>query len=469
MNRPSQLVIVIYAALFAYCVLLAGIARGADGDPATFIPVNGILVPVSDVADYRGLVPVVPRPTYTTYTYSSWQWSPIASYHAAVVKVKCPSGNFMSGALVKTGNTVGVLTARHGVDSNTTTIRLHNGQELTGSPTHTDKYGSDLAWIVLGSEAAAAIGTLPPLAIAARPPQPGDRLEVCGFGGQEAAFRHFYCQFRGFERFDGYITRTTGTFISGDSGGPILNDQHEVVSLVTGSEQNVGGQGVAICLNGYGPHWTHLSAFVGRMTETQGCPPGQQCPPGGCPPGQGQPGSFSPGFIRQGEIGIFRRRQQQPSGQQQPGGGFYPPQQPIPQPTPIDSLPPVLPTPRPEIPVPPPLPPQIDTGKLKTEIVGELKVLIEAAIAKIPAGPPGPPGQTGAQGLAGKDGAAGPAGKDADAAKLAAIEARLAAVEAKASLPIYIKKTNTVTGLPVGEVEAVHLGEGFEFRLTPHK
>lgn len=392
-----------------------------------------------------GLVPV--RRPGITYT-SLWQWSPAAPHHAAIVGVKCGTG-YMSGALVQQGNAVGVLTAKHGIEGATATIRLSTGRQVSGS-TIGDKLGSDCAWVVLD---AASVADLPKLKVCLRRPTRGERLEVCGVGGPESRLRHYWCQYVGPDTMGGAVERTTGTFIGGDSGGPILNERHEVISLVTGSEQNVAVDWT-VCPNGAGPSWEYLSAFVCRI-ETQ-CPSG--CPRGICPP-QGQPGSFSPGFIGGGQgysREIYRRRSIREYGE------IYPPQQ-QPQPTP-QPLP--LPTPAPQ---PDPTflpPPAMDASKLKADIVAEVKVLIEAAVAKIPAGPPGPPGPPGKDGVAGPQ---GPAGQGVDPATLKALQDRITALESTVKQPIYFRKVDGNTGQPIGVPDAVHLGEGYEFRQYPHK
>ncbi len=376
-----------------------------------------------------------------------WQWSPPAAHHAAVVSLKTPEGaatNCGSGCYVELPNGYrGVLTAAHCVSGYTTTVIFRDGTQLLGTST-VDATQADCGWILLKDPPT----HLTPLSLAATPPQPGETVELAGYGASRGRLRHWYSRVSG-----PYATGMTGyvsDVMQGDSGGPVINARGEVCGVVTAGQSEIGQLGDCVIYRGtVGPSQPVVQSFLYRVGQRYGglfigvaggCQGGNSCP---------QP-------------------QQRP--QAQPYQAFPPQQQSPPAMVPVPAL-----APRPE--------PQLVIGvPALTELLAK-DVRFRGTDGKD--GAAGPPGKDAVlnydklveamakdgrfRGPPGKDGTAGPAG--AAGTPAAIDQAALAAQVATLLPPIYIRKTDAVTGETTSE--PIRLGQGFTFIMhqaaTPQK
>lgn len=338
---------------------------------------------------------------------SIWTWSPAGEHHAAVVQVSTPTGSGAyecgSGCYVTlNGQRHGILTAAHCVrGGGAPSIRWSDGTSTAASAISTDRTGADVAFLEVTHP------RLQPLAIAATAPAAGERVECCGFGGPANRLRHWWTALAG--PFGQQDSSYAAPVVQGDSGGPIFNERHELIGVISwGSGEQAIAQ-VGVC-NVYrstgGPRYDVVRAFVDRVAQRYG-----GCYGGSCGP--------APNY-----------------------GWAYPPK---PQPAPpLQPVPPVLPTP------PTPAPITIDYDRLAQQL---LPLLASDPIFR---GPPGPAGKDGTPGAPGPAGTSPQLDLDALAGQVAG---RLP--------PIYFRKVDATTGKELAPAEPVFLGEGFTFLLTP--
>lgn len=149
-----------------------------------------------------------------------WEFTPPAAHHAAAVKV-----NGGSGVYVSFEGLTGVLTAAHVGNA---PIEWRDGTTSSSANCHRDKFHHDVAFIV------AEHPTIKPLAIASEDPQEGQPIEVVGFGGVRRAIRHYTGRVLPGGPDDHFVLSCA--VAAGDSGGGILNDRHEVISVVSAGE-----------------------------------------------------------------------------------------------------------------------------------------------------------------------------------------------------------------------------------------
>jgi len=305
------------------------------------------VIAAGEVLDPSGWrAPRAPTPTQT------WQWSPPAEHQRAAVHVTA-GRNAGSGVYVAHEELRGVLTAAHIVGrADSAKVRFADGQSVTGTAT-SDRNGHDLAFVSVSHP------RIRPLTLAESAPNPGSGVEFVTYGGPDnTRLRSFW----GVSRGDGEYSATV---ISGDSGGAILNDRHQVVGI-----QSVGqsaslrsdwgvyrGSGSATC--------GQIRAFVERVHQ-------RLCGPEGCGPGGSAPGGGGMAWERGGKI------------------EFYPPAQPqLPGPGPeaeAQESPPLVPiAPPPEIPNPEipqsPNPEIPDLAALRGELA-ELRKIVQAIEAR---------------------------------------------------------------------------------------
>lgn len=302
-----------------------------------------------------------------------FDWSPSAAHHAAVVIVQAENRRG-SGVYVVEGGLHLVLTCQHVVESAAEAmVMFSDGTRRTGQ-VRTDKFGHDVAAIVIDPH-----GAVQPLRVAASTPQYA-RVEMLGFGGPANRLRHYWGNLRlaspDHALYDAGVA-------SGDSGGPVLDANGDVVGLLahgdTATKDPTDGWEGTFHTAG-GPAWKPIRNFVDRVRQAVGCRPGG-CGPGGCGPGG--------------------------SGQ---GGGLYPPDD-------------VRPTPQPQ---PTPAQPTPNYSAELQRISDRLAQLESRQVLQ------GPPGQDGRNGRDGKDGRHG---KDADMpAIIGAINAKLPTPEAIADV-----------------------------------
>jgi len=284
-----------------------------------------------------------------------WDWSPAAKHHQAVVEVRCGDRG-TSGIYLQHGELRGVLTVAHGLAGETATVTFSDGTRRSG-PATIDKYRHDLAWIFVEHP------RLSPLRVAEAAPTAGQRVEFVTYGGpQNGRLRHFFAKVTGAEQ---KMTRYDCPVISGDSGGAILNDGHEVVGVQANASTKLSRpEGWPVYGGAASAGWRPLRDFVGRVRA--------RCREGWCP------------------------------APQEPGAGgelLYPPVAP-PQ---ISELP------KPDSPAPDPEPPSI--GLRDASRVDPPAASTPPAIVDRPSTPQaGPPGPAGPAGAPGKPGAAGQRG-----------------------------------------------------------
>jgi hypothetical protein len=389
------------------------------------------------IADQWRVVNPPPRTDVKTMM-SLFAWTAPAPHHESIVRVSV-SGAAGSGVYAKLSDQVsGVLTCAHVVGSSPkATVRWADGTSTSGD-VWTDKTKADSAFIQTTH------ATIQPLPLASTPPQIGEQVEYCGFGGPSGmTLRPHRGEVLGYRGAD---MRSTAPVVSGDSGGAILNANAEIVGLSAYGENTIstvaaGGSSWNVYRPSGGPGLPSLTAFATRIVERVQCGPGYSPPPSG-------------------------------------GGGLYPPQMPYQKPD-IAPVPPIAPKP----PVTPPVapPPTIDLDELTDKIIDKLAE--DARFrgpagppgvdgAQGPAGPPGPPGET-VTGPAGEAGPAGPAPTDEQIREAVILWAEsnpeaLAALVLPHLPPIYFRNADGTTGELIGSPDEVYLGQGFTFYLHPH-
>lgn len=161
-----------------------------------------------------------------------WTWTPPAPHHSAAVVVTCKSGASGSGVLADLGGVRGVLTAAHVVKGESRGVRVawQDGHEATGDAT-LDKTGADFALIDCDRPGWVALEVGDPVDY-------GAEVEFLGFGHPQRSFRRWSAK-RLKTEWSG-IADYSGHTVPGDSGGPILDQQHRVVGLITGGVKRVG-------------------------------------------------------------------------------------------------------------------------------------------------------------------------------------------------------------------------------------
>lgn len=171
-----------------------------------------------------------------------WKWTPKADYHDSIVEV-WTSGGTGTGVLIKVdkdkkvkdGYEGLVLTAWHvikdDIEDGQIKVTYRNKRRAKGCKVL--EYGdgqTDIAilwvWVPEGVE---------PAKLASQPVERGDRLELVGLGGGTNLLK---CV-RSFEASASPPTKPRKIFsdvvlLPGDSGGPVFNEKHEVVGIISG-------------------------------------------------------------------------------------------------------------------------------------------------------------------------------------------------------------------------------------------
>lgn len=331
-----------------------------------------------------------------------WTWTQPAEHHEAEVKILCREGNGFaktSGTYIQYGDLVGVLTCAHGLMTREAEVEFSDGTKQVGVAT-TCRFQHDVGFVRVTHP------TIKPLEVATNAPAPGDQVEFVTYGGPaEKTLRHFLARVEtvgGETIFDAHV-------MHGDSGGGILNMDHQVVAVQSCGRDTVASN-PPVYRGSTSAGFVHITAFLDRICTTNQL----QCPGGQCQP-------YAPA----------------PRG----GGQYYPPQQPrapapyqppmvpvVPQPQPseipgiksdIDSLKgrvqkledrkwrscecdpkePAEPAqPKPEKQAACPV---IDYDAIAGKVFERFKA--KAGDFRGPAGPPGPAGSNGKDGAPGKD------------------------------------------------------------------
>lgn len=250
----------------------------------------------------------------------TFDWSPAAAHHDAVVRVQAGNQGG-SGVYIEVDGVHMILTCAHVVGTmdgqgrivsvfKSITATFRDGATRTGAPRN-DKFGNDIAGIIVEPHP-----SVPPLKLATK--QPGrPKVEMLGYAGRENKLRHWWGNVaNGSTVSSNWYTAGVG---SGDSGGPVLNEQRELIGLLAHGDTSTRDDtdGWATYHRAGGPAWTPLRNFAIRLRAFAN-PSGKNPPLNQRPQGCGPGGRFP-----------------QPYGG---GGGLYPPDEyePQPQPTPAD-------------------------------------------------------------------------------------------------------------------------------------
>jgi len=203
--------------------------------------------------------------------------SPDASHHEAVVWVLSPSDSAAgTGTLIdvesQTGQVLGVvITASHvyEVGNGSAVIEFKHGKyagkKLRGNVVANDP---QLDLCAIGCPVPPDAHRVP---IAFAYPAKGDTVEMCGYGGGN--WRHFFAPVLGAATHQSAKYTDLGVdfqSISGDSGGPILNQQSELVGVLWGGPNQA-----------YPTHGCY-GDYVQTFLRTAGMIP-RRCPNGSCP------------------------------------------------------------------------------------------------------------------------------------------------------------------------------------------
>lgn len=245
---------------------------GVSGTPTTIIvDDNG-----REVQRFVGYVPaatilacVQPKAPDQQPSWIRWNWTPAAEYQKAAVYIESPEGAGSGTYVVLPNGQTGILTANH-VPAGT--IHWSDGTTSTAEKGWNDKDGGDFAFM------AATNPNVQPLKLATTEPKVGDTVEVMGFGGPHINdLRHYSSTIQASD-IDGYLTLSCAV-AAGDSGGGVLNANHEVLTVVTNGVDGEWENGEARAHPAtLVPRWTPVRDFIARLCEMLGH---QQAPPPG--------------------------------------------------------------------------------------------------------------------------------------------------------------------------------------------
>lgn len=218
--------------------------------------------------------------SYSLPVAVQFNWSPPAAHHEAVVAVQAGNRGG-SGVYVECEGVFMVLTCEHvAVGGSTMTAKFRDGTVRSGSP-RTDKFGHDVAGMLVEKHP-----TVTPIQFAPSIPTP-TKVEMLGYAGPAGRLRHWW----------GSVARDSSIAVtkydagvgSGDSGGPVLNEQGQLIGLLAHGEQPNNTDGWATYNRAGGPAWTPLRNFAIRLrafSNPSGTnPPLNERPAGGCGPG----------------------------------------------------------------------------------------------------------------------------------------------------------------------------------------
>lgn len=170
-----------------------------------------------------------------------WQWTEKLPHHESIVEVLTPSGNG-SGVVIsinrdkpfKGGYEGHVLTAWHviqnDIKNSNIKVGFRAGPRSKGCKVIDFDEDKDVAlvwaWIPEG---------VPAASMATSPIKPGERLEFAGLGGGsdlKSCIRHFGAVASSPSSLEKIFADVP--LLPGDSGGPVFNENHEVVGIISG-------------------------------------------------------------------------------------------------------------------------------------------------------------------------------------------------------------------------------------------
>jgi hypothetical protein len=300
-----------------------------------------------------------------------WQASPAGPHHQAVVRV-LSNGRMGSGCYVRVSEQLAaVATARHCVGQQPSTIVWADGSRCQGTPC-VSRDGADVACLIVDQPPAG----IQPLPVATEAPQSGTWVEWCGYGGPEKQPWHWWAYPTGALGRGNALTVYSAAVMAGDSGGPVLDQEHRLVGVVSvGIGEPIKKlDGIPIYRQGAAVAQPYVGSFLSRIAAS---PPNFAV--GGCAGGSCGRGSS-------GGRGAYFGGGGQGSGCDGNGscnrGGYCPAPQPTapsqpppanwgtpppPQPPPIASVPqpPMVPVPRLEQPA-------ISADQLADDLAGKI-------------------------------------------------------------------------------------------------
>ncbi|MFK7769802.1 MAG: serine protease [Mariniblastus sp.] len=170
-----------------------------------------------------------------------WKWTPRAAYHQSIVEVSTSGGSGTGVVIevnkdkpVKDGFEGYVVTAWHvirdDIEDSQIKVTYRNKRRAKGCKVVEYDEDKDIAvlWVWVPAE-------IKPTVLATKPIQRGDKLELAGLGGGT----DLACCVRAFEAFASPPSNENKIFadvplLPGDSGGPVFNEDHEVVGIISG-------------------------------------------------------------------------------------------------------------------------------------------------------------------------------------------------------------------------------------------
>ena len=172
---------------------------------------------------------------------SLWKWTSSGGHHDSIVQVSC-GGGIGTGVIVDVARNKPVgsgfeglcITAYHVVEPDKgkreVEVKYKNGRVSEKALVVEFDKKRDIAllwvWVPSGIHATA---------IAAKPAGPGDRLEFSGLGGGsklDCCLRHFSASASAPTTADEILSDVP--LLPGDSGGPVFNERHELVGIISG-------------------------------------------------------------------------------------------------------------------------------------------------------------------------------------------------------------------------------------------
>lgn len=216
--------------------------------------------------------------------------TPKADYHRAVCQVVQWRGNTGAGGsavlvAVDSDRRRGlVLTNAHVVgDQAGQIIVTFDPDSESESKTSGRLLGVDQQLDLAAIEIDAPPGVAP-LAVAEEEPEAGERVEVCCYSG--GRFHHFACKVKGTSD-DGEDLCVAAHVVSGNSGGPILNERRQVAAILWGGplDPELLARGRTRMIHTQGARCQRIRGFLDRLGErTPFRGDSGVCPsPGRCP------------------------------------------------------------------------------------------------------------------------------------------------------------------------------------------
>ena len=153
-----------------------------------------------------------------------WEWTETAEHHKSVVRVIGKAGgteHHGTGVVISENR---VVTAFHVVEGSTSFFAVSGDKRIEFLLGPVDAT-HDVCILVAKQKL-----DLPVVKVADNYPDENTKVEVCGFGGM-GSLRHFSAELR---LFSGNKLGIDAYVISGDSGGPVFNDEKELIGVVSG-------------------------------------------------------------------------------------------------------------------------------------------------------------------------------------------------------------------------------------------